>query len=67
MIIPTKTRKTILEALFADGVLVANKNFNQLKHCSIASASNLQVIMAMRVCSFIVCTRCFSEGFATDP
>lgn len=55
MIIATKTRKTILEALFADGVLVANKNFNQKKHCQIVTATNLEVIMAMKVrdsCSF---------------
>ena len=51
MIIATKTRKTILETLFADGVLVANKNFNQKKHCQISAATNLEVIMALRVCA----------------
>ena len=50
MIIPTKTRKTIYEALFADGVLVCNKNWHQSKHCQIQAASNLEVIMALRVC-----------------
>jgi hypothetical protein len=49
MIIPTKTRKTIYESLFADGVLVANKNWHQAKHCQVQSASNVEVIMSMRV------------------
>ena len=48
MLIPTKQRKTIYEALFKDGVLTAKKDFNADKHTEIET-HNLYVIKAMQV------------------
>lgn len=47
MLIPKENRRKIFEALFADGVLVAPKDFNRPRHPTI-DVPNLQVIKAMQ-------------------
>ncbi|KAJ2159370.1 hypothetical protein GGF46_003073 [Coemansia sp. RSA 552] len=47
MYIPTENRKAICKALFKDGVLVAEKDFNAPRHPEV-NVPNLQVIKAMQ-------------------
>jgi len=48
MLIPKKTRNTILQQLFKDGVLVARKDYNAPKHNELDTVPNLMVIKAMQ-------------------
>lgn len=48
MLMPKKNRVAIYEALFKDGVLVAEKDFTMDKHGSI-EVPNLHVVKAMMV------------------
>jgi len=48
MLISKQNRRTIYEALFKEGVLVAPKDFNKPTHPSITTVRNLEVIKAMQ-------------------
>merc|ERR1711939_784660 len=56
MIITKENRRTIYEALFKDGVMVAKKDFNAPKHLEL-DVSNLEVIKA--------CQSLTSKGFVS--
>eukprot|EP00042_Codosiga_hollandica_P042237 m.385195 g.385195 ORF g.385195 m.385195 type:complete len:149 (-) comp56279_c0_seq1:2765-3211(-) len=58
MFIPTKNRRAIHEAIFADGVLVAIKDLNLGHHCQLKNVPNLHVIKAM--------TSLKSKGFVKE-
>lgn len=51
MLMPKKNRVAIYEALFKDGVLVAEKKMSMDKH-SETEVPNLHVVKAMMVCIF---------------
>eukprot|EP00124_Ichthyophonus_hoferi_P005438 Ihof_evm1s789 gene=Ihof_evmTU1s789 len=57
MLIPQKTRRTIFENLFTEGLIVAKKDFNAPKHQYI-DAKNLYVIKA--------CQALKSQGYVTE-
>merc|ERR1711890_215049 len=47
MLIPKKNRIAIYESLFKDGVMVAIKDYNLMKHNDLEKIRNLEVIKAM--------------------
>lgn len=52
MLIPKSHRRAIYEYLFNEGVAVAKKDPNAKKHPYIEGVTNLEVMMAMKVCYF---------------
>ncbi|KAI5450102.1 hypothetical protein NCC49_003729 [Naganishia albida] len=48
MLISKENRKAIYEALFKEGVMVAEKNFNAPSHADLPQIRNLEVIKAMQ-------------------
>ena len=49
MLMPKKSRVSIYEHLFKEGVIVAKKDFHAPKHPELESVSNLHVIKALQV------------------